>query len=380
MNGCFQANILTNSQFFIVKVDQRNDFVNIYGRIYSMKYKLYTTSHKAWDGMIKEIKSAQKSIYLEMFICLNDTQKTHDFFGLFKAKAKAGVEVVIILDNFGSSSLPTKIIGELRSAGVEFLYFDSWFRRTHRKILVIDNKTAFLGGVNIEDKIRYWHDLQIRVKGRIVRPILKSFSKSYRKCGGKKESILQFSDLLMSHKIKAWITDNWPSTKKPYYLNSYYRQKIFSAKKLVQIVTPYLAPPRWLIVHLERACKRGVQVEIIIPQDTDVKPLNKINYLNCCRLSAFGVKFYLTPTMNHAKLMLIDDEEGVIGSQNMDMLSFHYMAEVGVFFRQKQLIADLKKIIEHWKTEATPFVFQYEKIKLQDKIIIGFFKLFYPIF
>ncbi len=345
-----------------------------------MKYKLYTTSQKAWDGMIKAVKAAQKSIYLEMFICLDDTKKTHDFFGLFKEKARSGLEVVIIADIYGSSALKSSAIKGLREAGVEFIYFNSWLRRTHRKILVIDNKVAFLGGVNIKNEIRYWRDLQIKLEGRIVKPILKSFSKAYRKCGGKKESILKFSNLPMSQKIKAWVTDNWPSTKRLYYLNNYYRQKISEARKSIQIVTPYFIPPRWLVAHLASACERGVKVEIIIPNDTDVKPINKINYLNCCRLASLGVKFYLTPTMNHAKLMLVDDQEGVIGSQNMDILSFNFLAELGVFFSQKDLVNDLRKVIEDWKKEATPFKARYKKIRWYDKIFITFFKIFYPIF
>lgn len=345
-----------------------------------MRYKLYTTSHGAWDGMIKAIESATKSIYLEMFIVLNDTQKTHDFFGLFKQKAQEGLEVVIIADIYGSFALKNKTIKELKEVGVEFIYFNTLFRRTHRKILIIDNKVAFLGGVNIEDKIRNWHDLQIKLQGRIVRPVLKSFSKSYRKCGGEKESILKFSNLLMAQKIKSWITDNWPSTKRLYYLNNYYRNKISEAQESIQIVTPYFMPPRWLFTQLDKACRRGVKVEIIIPEDTDVKPLNKINYLNCRRLAVCNVKFFLTPTMNHAKLMLIDGKEGVIGSQNMDMLSFNFMAEVGVFFSQKKLVTDLEKIIERWKAEATPLEARYKKVKWYDKILIGLFKIMYHIF
>lgn len=345
-----------------------------------MKYKLYTTSYKAWDGMIKEIKEAKQSIYLEMYILLNNTNKTHNFFKLFKEKAQAGLDVVIIIDKYGSASLKAGIIQELRETGVEVLYFDSWFRRTHRKILIIDQKIAFLGGVNIEDKIKYWHDLQVRLKGKIVKPILKSFARSYYKCGGKKESILQFKNLLLSRKLKSWIIDNWPSTKKKYYLNNYYRYKLSKAKKSIQIVTPYLLPPRWLITQLERAYSRGVEIEIIIPKNTDIRIINKINYLNCSRLSSLGINFYLTPTMNHAKLMLIDNQEGIIGSQNLDLLSFNFLAEVGVFFSQKKLVNELAHIIKHWKIDATLFEEKSHQMRLVDYILVGIFKLFYPIF
>jgi len=345
-----------------------------------MKYKLYTTSQKAWDGMFQAMSRAQKSIYLEMFIFLDDTQNTHNFLGLLKEKAKAGLEVIIIADAWGSSDLKSAAVKELREAGVEFIYFSHWIRRTHRKLLIIDNKVAFLGGVNIKEKIRDWRDLQIKLEGRIVRPIIKSFARGYRKAGGKRQSILKYYNLSLTKKLKSWITDNFASTNKLYYLNNYYREKINKAEKLIQIITPYLLPPRWLLAILDDACRRGVRVEVIIPNDTDVKQLNKINYLNACRMSSFGVKFYLLPSMNHAKIMLIDDQEGIIGSQNIDVLSFNFNIETGVFFQQKDLVRDLKHIIETWKNEAIPLEASGRKLYWYDRVLIVFFKIFYPIF
>lgn len=344
-----------------------------------MKYRLYTTSQKAWEGMFKAMAAAQKSIYMEMYIFLADTRATHNFLGLLKEKARVGLEVVIIADALGSSDLSSKTVDELRASGVEFIYFSHWFRRTHRKILIIDARVAFIGGVNIEEKIRHWRDLQIRLSGRVIKPLLKSFAYAYEAVGGKKESILKYSRLPLSQKIKAWITDNFPSTNKIYYLNNYYRKKIVEAKTSIIIVTPYLVPPRWLIALLDDACRRGVRIEILIPNDTDVKPLNKVNYLNACRLSAFGVKLYLLPVMNHAKIMLIDGEEGIIGSQNIDILSFNFNIEAGVFFRQKDLVGDLGRIIEQWKKEATEFETAGRKIKWFNKIFIAILKVFYLI-
>lgn len=345
-----------------------------------MKYRLYTNSQAAWDGMFKAMTAAQTSIYIEMYIFLDDTQATHNFLGLLKDKARAGLEVVIIADAFGSSSLHEKAVQELRAVGAEFIYFSRWFRRLHRKILIIDNKVAFIGGVNIKENIRHWHDLQIKLEGEIVRPLLQSFAYAYQLVGGKKETILKYSRLPLVKKIKAWVTDNLAVTSKAYSLNSYYRNKISTAQKSIQIVTPYLLPPRWLLVVLDDACRRGVRIEIIIPNDTDVKFLNKVNYLNSCRLAAFGVKFYLMPVMNHAKIMLIDEEEGVIGSQNIDVFSFNLNMEAGVFFQQKDLVNDLKNILNHWKKESLYFEVPGKPIKLFDKILIAIFKIFYPIF
>lgn len=345
-----------------------------------MRYRLYTTSHKAWDGMFKAMATAVSSIYIEMYTFLDDTEKTHDFLTLLKDKARSGVEVVIIADVYGSLSLRSAAVEGLREAGAEFFYFSRWFRRTHRKILIIDNKIAFLGGVNIVEETRHWFDLQIELRGRIIFPILRSFAYAYEMVGGKKDSILHHRRLAFIPRIKSWITDNLPGTARKYYLNDYYKKRIIAAKRSLRIVTPYLLPPRWLIALLDDACRRGVSVEIMVPNDTDIKVVNKVNYLNACRLAALGVRFYLLPMMNHAKIMLIDGEEGVIGSQNMDVLSFNWNIEVGVFFRQKKLVQDLEKITEHWKKASIDFSAAKQKITIGDRFLIAVLKLFYPIF
>jgi cardiolipin synthase len=345
-----------------------------------MKYRIYTTSKKAWDAMLKSIVGATKSIYIEMYIFLGDTYVTHDFLGILKNKALGGVEVVIILDAYGSKDLRQAEIAELREAGVELIFFSHWLRHTHRKFLIVDNQVAFLGGVNIENKIINWRDVQIKIQGRIIKPILKSFAYAYKMSGGHKASILQYNNHSFTKKLKGWLIDNWSNTQHSYYLNNYYRQKIIEAQKSIQIVTPYLLPPRWLLALLDNAVRRGVDVEIILPQDTDIKPINRINYLNACRLSAMGVKFYFFPSMNHAKLMLVDQEEGIIGSQNLDVLSFGFNMEAGIFFRQKDMIHDLSHLIERWKKESELFQSGLKKISFGNKVLIAIFKIFYPIF
>jgi len=329
--------------------------------------------------MFRAMSEAVSSIYIEMYSLLDDTKKTHDFLSLLEEKARSGVEVVIIADVYGSLSLRGSAVERLRQAGVEFFYFSRWFRRTHRKILIIDGKTAFLGGVNIVEETRHWLDLQIELHGRIILPVLRSFAYAYEMVGGQRPSVLHYRRLALVPRIKSWITDNLPGTARKYRLNDYYKRRIISARRSIIIVTPYLLPPRWLIGLLDDACRRGVAVEMMIPNDTDIKVLNKVNYLNACRLADLGVRFYLLPIMNHAKIMLIDGEEGVIGSQNMDVLSFNWNIEVGVFFRQKKLVQDLEKICSGWRQTAVELSGVRQPAGFGDRILISFLKLFYRI-
>ncbi|MDA3802884.1 MAG: phosphatidylserine/phosphatidylglycerophosphate/cardiolipin synthase family protein [Patescibacteria group bacterium] len=345
-----------------------------------MKYRFYTTSKKAWVGMLKTINVAKKSIYLEMYIFLDDNEKKYDFVEALKKKAKQGVDISIIADVYGSSKMPSSTIKELRESGIEFIFFSNWLRRTHRKILIVDEKVAFTGGVNINRKIINWRDMQIKLSGPIVKPFLKSFARGYKLAGGKKESILRYSKLPLSKRIKALVIDNIPGKDKRVLFSEYYIDKILEAKELVYIVTPYLAPPRRLLVAIDTIRRKGVEVKIIIPSYTDIKLLNKVNFLNACRLADIGVKFFLTPTMNHAKILLIDDSLGLVGSQNIDVLSFNFNIETGVFFTQKKVVSDLKKIVYKWEEEATSFDFKYKKHTFFDKILIFIIKIFYPIF
>ena len=345
-----------------------------------MRYKFYTTSDKAWDGIIAAIDQAQVSIYIEMYIFLGDTRQTHDFLGKLKEKALAGLEVVLVLDAYGSSELQSSSIQDLRSAGVELLFFSRWLHRTHRKLVIVDNKIAFIGGVNIENKIRNWQDLHLRLGGKIVKPLLRSFAYTYQQCGGKNSHILKNSQLPLVKKIKSWVVDTWEIGDKKYRLNTYYLEKLTEANVSIKIVTPYLLPPRWLMKALDDAVARGVKVEIIIPENTDIKSLNRINYFNACRLAAVGVKFYFMPTMNHAKVMLIDNREALVGSQNLDILSFGINAEIGVFFQQKHAVGSLIKIIDRWQGTARQPDLSFKRLSFGRRLLMLVFKLFFRFF
>lgn len=342
-----------------------------------MKYKLYTTSEKAWDGMIEAICQAQSSIFMEMYILSDDTSATHDFFGIIKDRLQAGVKVVIIADAFGSNALKKEAVHELRLAGAEFLFFSHLLRRTHRKVLIVDENIAFFGGVNIKKQIIDWDDLQIKVQGIIIKPLLKSFAHGYKMCGGKDPEILKYKENSLIKKIKSQIIDTGPQTEMG-SLKEYYRKKIIEANESLVIVTPYLTPPRWLMALLDDAVRRGVKVEMLIPIYTDIIFIDRVNYNYASRLSALGVHFYFLPKMNHAKVFLVDNNEAMIGSSNFDVLSISLNVESGVFFAQKKVVNDLVKIVNNWKNSAVSFSPKKQPLSLMDIFARLVLKLFYP--
>ena len=343
-----------------------------------MKHRLYTTSSRAWDAMIEAIDQANKSIYLEMYIFEHDTTTSHDFIGKLKQKARDGVRVVIVADAYGSKNLRNETTHELQNAGIELLFFSHWLRHIHRKILIVDKKIAFIGGVNIGKRFKSWNDLQLKIGGRVVKRLLKSFAYTYEMAGGKNQSILKYREKKFTTKLKFFILEHWPS-RNIYTLKSHYIEKITRAKKSIQIVTPYFTPPRWLISLLDDALRRGVKVEILIPARVDLRIMNVINYRYMRNLYPLGITFYLEKRMNHAKLLIIDREEGLIGSQNMDLLSFALNAEAGIFFKEKKLLAELEAITKKWKKYSVLFKPQKYKMRLIDYLILTLMKILHPI-
>ena len=319
-----------------------------------MKYTFYTTSEKAWDGMLAAISGAQHSIYCEMYIFVDNTPD-HGFFDMLARKAQEGVRVRMIIDALGSTELKSSAIKHALEAGVELLFFSYWLKHTHKKILVVDEKIAFVGGVNIHTLFKKWNDLQVRVKGPIVKSIICSFARTYKLCGGADLSVLAWNNKKTKlSKAKLLILEHWQPESR-LLVKKYYQEAIRNAHKSITLVTPYFAPQRWLIGALHQAILRGVAVHILLPEYTDLRYMNRVNYFYMHRLHSLGAVIHLSQKMNHAKAMLIDDAEGMVGSQNIDPLSFQYNVEAGIFFREETMVKRLKEIIKEWKKKS--FIF-----------------------
>lgn len=344
-----------------------------------MKYKFYNTSEKAWQAMYESVQEAKNLILLEMYIFLPDTSPQYNFIEILIQKAESGVKVAIIADKIGSQKMPVVVIKKLRKAGVEFLYASNLLRRTHRKILVIDNHTAFLGGVNIKKSTSKWNDLQIKITGkRSIKSISRTFAYSYKMYGGVRKEILDLYNKSKLTKVKNIILEHNPHENIS-TISAYYREKIIKARETITIVTPYLVPPLWLAVLLDKAVKRGVKVEILIPKKTDLWLVNIINKSYVKKMASLGIDVYYYISMNHAKLMLIDDKELFMGSHNIDIASFKLNSEIGIFIQDKQAISEVKEIISQWREDSNKIEAKEYKLNWFDFLLMRFIALFYSI-
>jgi cardiolipin synthase len=344
-----------------------------------MKYKFYNTSEKAWQAMYESVQKAKSFILLEMYIFLPDTSPKYNFIETLMQKARSGVKVAVIADKVGSQKMPLGVVKKLRKSGVEFLYASKFLRRTHRKILVIDNYIAFLGGVNIKNSTSKWNDLQIKITGKkSIKSISRTFAYSYKMYGGIKKEILNLYNKSKLTKVKNVILEHNPQQHIS-TISAYYREKIIKAKGKITIVTPYLVPPLWLVVLLDKAVKRDVKVEIIIPKKTDLWLVNFINKTYVKKMASLGIEVYYYNSMNHAKLMLIDNKELFMGSHNMDIASFKLNSEIGIFVQDKQAIFEVKEIISHWRNDSIKIKAKKNKLTWFDFLLIRFIALFYSI-
>lgn len=339
-----------------------------------MKYRLYTSSENAWQGMLEAISSAQKSIYFEMYIFEND-EAGKEFTAALAKAAEQKVKVIVIVDIFGSFNLNTKWVNELRAAGCEVIIFSYWFQRAHRKILIIDEKIAFVGGVNVGKRFARWKDLQVRFEGNSVRFVTHSFAKMYKKSGGKCEALLVQGNPRFWGRTRLWFIEHGFVNERR-KLRDLYTKHIQEAKFKISFVTPYLIPPRWLIAQIHLAILRGVKVEILIPKKTDVYSANRVNYYYLNIFSNLGAECLLQNFMNHSKAMLIDETVGMIGSQNLDKLSFDWNMEAGIFFTEKQMINELANTINSWKENAVSFDKKYYASKWFDKLLSWILAMF----
>mgnify|MGYP001604884462 CR=1 FL=1 len=347
-----------------------------------MRYRLYTKTSEAWAGMLEAVSGAQKFIYLESFI-LADDEQTHRFFEALREKAVAGVRVKIIADrvgNFGFKSLDKKAF---ERAGAEVLTFTRWLYRNHRKVLVVDGETAFIGGVNISRAYADWIDLHVRLTGELVAPILRSFARVYELAGGKDPEVLSLRREPLPKVRKALyerkerFIAHWPF-RGTTALRGYYRKAIAGARSRVTIVTPYFIPHRWLIRSLATAMARGVAVEVILPQYSADRLTNMANHAFARELHP-RITFFFTPTMIHAKVLMVDDREGLIGSNNIDAQSFDFNLEASVVLRERGVVGDLRRIVADWKASALTLDAAIGPARWYDRIAGWFIRPLQPI-
>jgi len=317
--------------------------------------------------MFRAIEGARQSVYLEMYI-FSDKIDSFDFLSLLEKKAKSGVRVRIVLDSLGSVEFGPAA-DSLRESGAEVLFFNNLLHRMHMKILIVDEAVAFLGGVNFHNESRRWNDLSVEMRGGLVRSVMRTFAKAYALSGGTDPAILAKNKTVFIDKTRTGLIEHFP-IENNHAMKRVYRKFIGKAEKNIILVTPYFMPKRWFIRLLRGAVERGVRVEVLVPGTTEHFFVDRVGYFFMYKISSFGVKVYTQSRMNHAKLMIIDSKDAIVGSNNLDFLSFELNSEVGIFFKEPDSVRKIMDIVNNWKRDAVLFdPATHNKPKIFDPIL-----------
>jgi cardiolipin synthase A/B len=304
---------------------------------------------KFYVAEIETIKNAQKNINLEAYIFQHGEIATKLIDALTE-RARTGVKVHVLLDGVGSGIATTKNdFKELTEAGGKVFFYHPlrWYNlsrynnRTHREILVVDGKTGFVGGAGIADhwwksreKDPRWRDNMFRITGDAVVSLQGTFIENWLQAS---EEVLNgieyFPDGANAGAVTALVVNSTPSIGGSTRARILFQTLLASAKKNIQITTPYFMPDESVRKELINAVKnRGVQVTVLTAGDHNDHWLSRTSSRRLYGdLLQAGVKIYeYQPSMIHAKVMVIDGLWSVVGSTNFDNRSFGLNDEVNL--------------------------------------------------
>ena len=329
--------------------------------------------------MTEAAESAKYSIDCEQYILSNDSAG-RAFLDVLLEKQKSGVKVRLHCDAVGSYSLyKSNIPTKLREAGAEVRFFNpikpwrigtftSWFFRTHRKILIVDSRIGFTGGVGFDDSFTDWRDTHMQFEGDFLLDEMKDAFDKLWELSEHGDVIYRFRSL-RSEKVSHRFVTNAPFFKKRFL---YYQlvKAMRSAKSRIYLTSAYFVPDARVLRTLILASRRGVDVKIIVPNKSDVKiaDIGRNSFYD--RLLKAGVKIHhYTPSIIHAKTVVVDDSFVSLGSFNFDNLSFSYNYEANVVSIDKSLVSDLAAVFRKDLAQSTEITLpEWQKRPLLAKL------------
>jgi cardiolipin synthase A/B len=321
-----------------------------------------------FSAMLEGIRAARKTITFETFIWSSGEVSTQ-FVDALAERAQAGVKVHVIADAIGSWRLKKADVRRLTAAGVKFARLNplisiKFFRinkRTHRKLLVIDGKVGFIGGVGLSDRwsgnaeLGKWRDTHYRVEGPVVAQMQGAFAENWLET---RSEILEGPDFFPGlNPAGTMIAQCFPSGPRDHAEQARlsYLLAMAASRKSIRLAHTYFVPSNLAIETFLDARKRGVKVEIIIPAKFDNFAVHMASRSRLRRLLDAGVVFYeYQPTLYHCKIMVVDDCWSTIGSVNFDEKSFRANDEANLNVLDTDFAATLVKTFEADKSRSRP--------------------------
>lgn len=327
--------------------------------------------------MLEAIRRARKTVNFEAFIFHSGTVGTQ-FIEAFRERAQAGVQVRILVDGVGSSSaLKNSDVDRLKESGCKFAYYhragamriDRINRRTHRRVMVVDGKVAFTGGVAFADDWlgnadapNHWRDVHAKVEGPVVGKFQSAFQQHWL---SETEELLtgaaHFPVLERAGDMRAQVaaSDEFSVAAVPLILAVAFA----SAEKTIYVTNPYCTLSDVQIEVLNAAVKRGVDVRILVPGPKNDQPLTKAAGRNGYgKLLEGGVKiFEFAPTMIHSKTLVVDGMFSIVGTSNLDSRSFRINNEIDLSVYDEAFGAEMDHVFLEDLKKSKPYTLEQFK-------------------
>lgn len=324
--------------------------------------KYYSMGEKLFTAILEDLKKADKYIFLEYFI-IEEGIFWNSILDILKEKAANGVEVRVVYDDVGCMcTLPGDYYKTLRQQGIKAVCFsqlkgqaDNEFNnRSHRKIMVIDGKVGYTGGVNIADeyineKVLFglWKDVGIRLEGEAVTQLTSIFLADYEM--NVRTPVAEFEPYF-ANKVsvaKGGYIIPFGDGPGPMFRHRVAKTMIMNmlnqAEDYVYMMSPYLIIDNELCQAIENAAMRGIDVRIVTPHIPNKKNIFVMTRSYYKRLMNAGVKIYeFEPGFVHAKVYLSDDKYGIVGTINLDYRSLVHHFENGVWLYKHEVLEQIK--------------------------------------
>lgn len=326
----------------------------------------YPTGQDQFEAMMEALEQAREYIFIETYI-IDEGQMLTRLTELLERKAKEGVDVRMIYDDFGSIlNLKPEFCDEMAKKGIACRRFNpirpqlaiQMNNRDHRKSVIIDGKTAFTGGsniadeyINLKERFGYWKDMGVKVTGDAVEAFVIAFLQIWNYSSDVNtpyEDFVRSSFHPNPDVSKGLVLPFFDSpTDENDVGKNFHLNMLSSANKFCWISTPYLILDAEMISALELAVKNGVDVRVIVPGIPDKKMVYEVTKANTEILVNKGVKVYeYEPGFIHGKVTVTDGKHALAGTVNMDFRSYYFNYECGIWMYQTECIQDIQKDME----------------------------------
>ncbi len=322
------------------------------------KVKYFSSGNCLFDDVLKSLQNAKEFIFMEFFI-ISDGVLLNKTLSILKDKISQGVLVRIIYDDMGShKTLSRKTKKKIRNMGIDLCPFNKvlpFFSitlnyRDHRKIIVIDGKTAYTGGCNLADEYvnqkrmhGYWKDNGVRLEGCAVDAFTLMFLRQWEVLNKKKEDYSPYLNKAEKFDDKGVVLPYADGLEyKTAICKNTYENMMSGADEFIYIMTPYFIVDDTYSNILINKAMSGVDVRIIIPEVPDKAFVYGVTRNNLEKLMEYGVKVYcMKCAFVHSKVLLTENC-AVVGSINMDLRSFYQQFECAVYLNDKSVMEDIK--------------------------------------